>query len=50
VLRAAALALPLVAIATLGRWPEPRVIGTQFLAALQMIVGVALGVSGVRDV
>lgn len=50
VLAAAAVALAAVAIAALGRGREPGVSGTQFLAALQVVVAVALGVSGVRDV
>jgi small neutral amino acid transporter SnatA (MarC family) len=50
VLAAAALALPLVAIAALTNRPRPGALPVQFLAALQIVVAVALTVSGVRDV
>jgi small neutral amino acid transporter SnatA (MarC family) len=50
VLGAAALALLVAAPATTLHRRDPVVLGTQFLAALQIIVAVALVVSGVRDV
>jgi hypothetical protein len=50
VLAAGAPALVLVAFATLADRPRPGPIPAQFLAALQIVVAVALTVSGVRDV
>jgi hypothetical protein len=50
VLGAAAVALPVVAIATLVRQREPAALATQFLAAVQLVVAVALVISGLRDV
>jgi hypothetical protein len=50
VLAAGAFALVLVAVAALGDRPRPGPIPAQFLAALQIVVAVALTVSGVRDV
>jgi small neutral amino acid transporter SnatA (MarC family) len=50
VLGAAALALLVAAPVTTLHRREPLVLGTQFLAALQVVVAVALAVSGVRDV
>jgi small neutral amino acid transporter SnatA (MarC family) len=50
VLAAGGLALALVAVAALGDRPRPGPIPAQFLAALQIVVAVALTVSGVRDV
>jgi hypothetical protein len=50
VLAAAALALPLAAVAALADRPRPGPLPAQFLAALQIVVAVALAVSGVRDV
>jgi hypothetical protein len=49
-LSAAAVSIPVVALAALKpvRWPATR--AAQFLAALQLVVAVALVVSGVRDV
>jgi hypothetical protein len=49
VLAAAAIALPFL-IAAVARPRGPIVLAAQFLAALQLIVAVALIVSGVRDV
>jgi small neutral amino acid transporter SnatA (MarC family) len=50
VLGAAAVVLPVAAAATLVRRREPMTLATQFLAALQLVVGVVLVVSGLRDV
>jgi hypothetical protein len=50
VLAAGAPALVLVAFAALADRPRPGPISAQFLAALQIVVAVALTVSGVRDV
>jgi hypothetical protein len=50
VLGAAAVALPVAAIATLVHQREPMAVAAQFLAALQLVVAVALVVSGLRDV
>jgi hypothetical protein len=50
VLAAGAPALVLVAFAALADRPRPGPIPAQFLAALQIVVAVALTVSGVRDV
>lgn len=50
VLGAAAIALPIVAIAAVARPREPIRLAASFLAALQVVVAVALVVSGVRDV
>jgi small neutral amino acid transporter SnatA (MarC family) len=50
VLGAAAIALPIVAIAALARPREPTGLAARFLASLQVVVAVALVVSGVRDV
>jgi small neutral amino acid transporter SnatA (MarC family) len=50
VLGAFAIALPLVVLAAHQRRREPLVLGAQFLAALQLVVAVALVVSGIRDV
>jgi hypothetical protein len=50
VLAAAALALLPVALAYRARRPGTSALAAQFLAALQLVVAVALGVSGVRDV
>jgi hypothetical protein len=47
---AAAIALLVVAIAALMRPHRPGVVAAQFLAALQVVVGIGLIVSGVRDV
>jgi hypothetical protein len=49
VLAAAAVSLPLL-IAAVARPRGPLVLATQFLAALELVVAVALIVSGVRDV
>ena len=49
-LGAAALALPLVAVAAIHRTREPTTRSAQLLASLQLVVAVALVVSGVRDV
>jgi hypothetical protein len=50
VLGAAAIALPIVAIAAVARPREPIGLAAPFLASLQVVVAVALVVSGVRDV
>jgi hypothetical protein len=50
VLGAAAIALPVVAVAAVMRPREPTAVAAQFLAALQLVVAIALVVSGVRDV
>jgi hypothetical protein len=51
VLGAAAIALAVVAIAAAAHPREPAAgLATQFLAALQVVVGVALVISGIRDV
>jgi hypothetical protein len=50
VLAAAAIALAVVAIAAVAGSREPTGRMAQFLAALQIVVAVALVVSGVRDV
>lgn len=50
VLGAAAIALGVVAIAAVAGPHAPTARAAQFLAALQVVVGVALVVSGVRDV
>ena len=50
VLAAGGLGLVLAAIAALADRPRPGPLPAQFLAALQIVVAVALGVSGVRDV
>jgi hypothetical protein len=50
VLGAAAISLPFVALAAAGRPREPSAVAAQFLAALQLVVAVALVVSGMRDV
>ena len=50
VLGATAVALAVAAAATLVRRREPAALATQFLAALQLIVAVALVISGLRDV
>jgi hypothetical protein len=50
VLGAAAVVLPVVAVATLVHQREPMAVAAQFLAALQLVVAVALVVSGLRDV
>jgi hypothetical protein len=47
---AAAIALAVVALVGLASRPEPIGRAAPFLAALQVVVGVALVVSGVRDV
>jgi hypothetical protein len=49
-LGAAALTLPVVAAAATVRAPLPPALAAQLLAALQIVVAVALTVSGVRDV
>jgi hypothetical protein len=49
-LGAAALTLPILAIAATTRAPLPPALAAQLLAALQIVVAVALTVSGVRDV
>ena len=49
VLAAAAVALP-VLVAAVTRPRGPMVLAAQFLAALQLVVAVALIVSGIRDV
>ena len=50
-LAAAVIALAVVAIAALARPREPAAgLATQFLAALQVVIAVALVISGVRDV
>ena len=49
VFAAAALSVPFL-IAAVTRPRGPMVLAAQFLAALQLVVAVALGVSGVRDV
>jgi hypothetical protein len=49
VLAAAAVSLPLL-IAAIARPRGPLVLATQFLAAVELVVAVALIVSGVRDV
>jgi hypothetical protein len=50
VLAAAALALLPVMLAYRPRRRETSALAAQFLAALQLVVAVALGVSGIRDV
>jgi hypothetical protein len=50
VLGAAAVVLPVIVIATLVRQRGPMALAAQFLAALQLVVAVALVVSGLRDV
>jgi hypothetical protein len=50
VLAAGAVAFVLVAVTALGDRPRPGPIPAQLLAALQIVVAVALTVSGVRDV
>lgn len=47
---AAAISIPIVAIAALPRRRQGALLAAQFLAALQLIVAVALVVSGIRDV
>ena len=49
-LAAAAVAVPFAAVAALTDRVRPGPLPTQFLAALQVVVAIALGVSGVRDV
>jgi hypothetical protein len=49
-LGAAAISIPIVAWAALSPWRQPAALAAQFLAALQVVVAVALGVSGIRDV
>jgi hypothetical protein len=49
-LAAAAIAFPFAAVAALADRVRPGPAPARFLAALQIIVAVALGVSGVRDV
>ena len=49
-LGAAALTLPILAIAATTRARLPPAVGAQLLAALQIVVAVALAVSGMRDV
>jgi len=50
VLGAAALTLPILAIAATTRPRVPPAVAAQLLAALQIVVAVALAVSGMRDV
>jgi hypothetical protein len=50
VLAAAALALLPVTLAYRARRRDTSALAAQFLAALQLVVAVALGVSGIRDV
>jgi hypothetical protein len=50
VLAAAVLALLPAALAYRARRRDTGALATQFLAALQLVVAVALGVSGIRDV
>jgi hypothetical protein len=49
-LAAAALALLPAPLALQARRTETGALAAQFLAALQIVVAVALGVSGIRDV
>jgi small neutral amino acid transporter SnatA (MarC family) len=49
-LGAAALTLPILALAATTRAPLPPALGAQLLAALQIVVAVALAISGMRDV
>lgn len=49
-LGAAAASIPIVAWAAFKPWQRSAGLAAQFLAALQVVVAVALGVSGVRDV
>jgi small neutral amino acid transporter SnatA (MarC family) len=49
-LGAAALTLPALVAAATTRMPVPPALAAQLLAALQIVVAVALVVSGVRDV
>jgi hypothetical protein len=50
VLGAAAIALAPAAVAAFVPWRAPTGVVAQFLAALQLVVAVALVVSGIRDV
>jgi hypothetical protein len=50
VLAAAALALIPALLAARARRPETSALAAQFLAALQIVVAIALAVSGIRDV
>jgi hypothetical protein len=49
-LGAAAVTLPVVAVAATVRVPLPSALAAQLLAALQIVVAVALAISGMRDV
>jgi small neutral amino acid transporter SnatA (MarC family) len=49
-LAAAAVTLAVVAVAATIRLPLPLALTTQLLAALQIVVAVALAISGMRDV
>ena len=50
VLVAAAITLPVVAVVATVRVPLPSALAAQLLAALQIVVAVALAISGMRDV
>jgi hypothetical protein len=50
VLAAGALGLAPALLASRARRPETGALAAQFLAALQLVVAVGLGVSGIRDV
>ena len=50
VIGAAAVTLPVLAIAATARGPLPPAVAAQLLAALQIVVAVALAISGMRDV
>jgi hypothetical protein len=50
VLAAAALGLLPILLAARARRPETSAVAARLLAALQIVAGVALGVSGIRDV
>jgi hypothetical protein len=50
VVAAAALAVLPLALVFRPRRPATSALATQFVAALQLVVAVTLGVSGIRDV
>ena len=50
VLGAAAISLPIRALAATTRVPVPTTLVTQALAALQIVIAIALTISGMRDV
>jgi len=50
VLGAAAISLPILALAATTRVPVPTTLVTQALAALQIVIAIALTISGMRDV